>query len=136
MLHSEPFIDDVVHEVRAQGATRIIGIILSPQFSSFIMNGYRVSLEHAAFQYGYDARDVLIAPPWPVQEQFIELLAGRTQSQLAGLKKIYGDVPVVFTTHSLPERVVSQDPGYLKQLSITTAAVVKQMSQPALEWYA
>ena len=44
MLHSHPFIEEAVRACRDAGAERCIGIILSPQFSSFIMGGYRAAV--------------------------------------------------------------------------------------------
>ena len=137
MLHSEPFIDTAVADCRAAGVERIVGIILSPQFSSFIMDGYRTALHAATAKHGYRQKDLTIAGPWPTQRQFIELLANRTTASLTNLHAMYGpNVPVIFTTHSLPERVVAKDPDYLDQLKRTTAAVVANLKKPTPEWHA
>ena len=137
MLHSDPFISDVIAELRQAGAKRIVGVILSPQFSSFIMEGYLTALRAAAAEHGYSAEEVSVAGPWPTEPHFIELLAKRTvdaRTKQRGQYKV--SVPVVFTTHSLPERVVAKDPNYLTQLSETINAVVAKLDDPNLEWYA
>lgn len=136
MLHSEPFIDSAVAACREAGAKRIIGIILSPQFSSFIMEGYRTALKNACQKHGYDEKDVRVASSWPTEPHFIELLATRATDALNKLHAEYDSVPVVFTTHSLPERVVAKDPTYLDQLKATAEAVVAKLNNPKLEWYA
>ncbi len=137
MLHSDPFISDVIAELRRAGAKRIVGIILSPQFSSFIMDGYLTALRTAAADHGYSADEVSVAGPWPTESDFIELLAKRTADAQIKLQKEYKvSAPVVFTTHSLPERVVAKDPNYLTQLGATIDAVVAKLNDPTLEWYA
>lgn len=135
MLHSQPFITDVVRDCREAGAKKIIGVILSPQFSSFIMEGYRKTLQEAALAQGYDEGEVIVAGPWQTEPHFIDLLAKRVNEKLAKLHKTHENVPVVFTTHSLPERVVAKDPSYLDQLQATAEAVVAKLDDPELEWY-
>lgn len=137
MRHSAPLIADVVAEVKRQDAKEIIGIILSPQFSSFIMEGYRTSLLDAAKQNGYEESDITIAKPWPSETNFVALLSKRVKEKSAALETLHGaKIPVVFTTHSLPQRVVDKDPSYLEQLKATTDAVLAKLNDPDLEWYA
>lgn len=135
MLHSHPFIDEAVSACRKAGAKKIVGIILSPQFSSFIMEGYRTALKAAALKEGYTEDEISVAEPWSTEQHFIELLAQRVNAALAKLHEKHDNVPVVFTTHSLPERVVAKDPEYLKQLQATAEAVVAKLDNPKLEWY-
>lgn len=137
MLHSEPFIEEVVAEFRQSGVQKIVGIILSPQFSSFIMEGYEKTLLKAAKDHGFIPTQVIVAKPWPAEPHFVELLSSRITKSLRELEQRYGvTVPVVFTTHSLPERVVAKDPNYLDQLTMTIDAVLKNLRHPKLEWYA
>lgn len=136
MLHSHPFIEEAVKAAHDDGAQKIVGIILSPQFSSFIMEGYRSAIKRAATQSGYDEKAVHIVGPWPTESHFVELLTKRVGAALAKLQTPDNPhVPVVFTTHSLPERVVAKDPQYLEQLQATAEAVVAQINDPGLEWY-
>ena len=137
MRHSEPFIEKAVASCRLRGATRLIGIILSPQFSSFIMEGYRADFLAAAKKHGFSESDVTIAPPWPAESHFTTLLARRVEESLSKLsRRRKTDISVVFTTHSLPQRVVEKDPTYLRQLSQTIKAVRKKLALPSLKWHA
>ncbi len=132
MLHSNPFIEKAVQDCKNAGAERCIGIILSPQFSSFIMDGYRAAFARAAEQAGFSLEQIAVAEPWPTESHFISLLVDRIEDSLKLLEERYGTViPVVFTTHSLPERVVAKDPQYLDQLKATTDAVLARLrTQP------
>lgn len=137
MRHSQPFIEDVVHDCKKQGAKKLIGIILSPQFSPFIMKGYNTALLEAATKHGYRDHEVRIAEAWPTEEHFIEFLSKQVKAKVRELREQYNEnTPVVFTTHSLPRRVVEKDSDYLKQIESTIGAVVKKIAEPKLEWYA
>jgi ferrochelatase len=141
MRHSHPFIEEAMGECIEAGAKKIVGIILSPQFSSFIMEGYKKDFTAAALKYGLKEGDFTVAPQWPTEEHFIELLAQRIAESLEKLQKEYGkQIPVIFTTHSLPQRVVEKDPSYLDQLTATIDAVRAKLHQKPLfqnlEWYA
>jgi ferrochelatase len=136
MLHSEPFIADAVSELKASGATNLVGVIMSPQFSSFIMEGYRTSLMAAANNHGFAESAVRVAEPWPAEPHFINLLTQRVNAGIEKLVKTTRHIPpVVFTTHSLPERVVAKDPSYLDQLAATTDAVLHQLPKPLPRHY-
>lgn len=137
MLHSKPFIDEAVKDCKTAGAERCVGIILSPQFSSFIMDGYRAAFERAGESNGFIKEQMTVVGPWPTEPHFIELLADRVKKSLKELQAKYGGkIPVVFTTHSLPQRVVEKDPSYLDQLKATTDAVLEKIGDADLEWYA
>jgi ferrochelatase len=136
MRHSDPTIEHAVAACKNSGATRLVGIILSPQFASFIMEGYRTAFEQAAEKNGFATGSYEIAKPWPTEPHFVELLAKRTKESLARLQEKYGvAMPVIFTTHSLPQRVVADDPQYLEQLTATINAVRAKLDSKT-EWYA
>jgi ferrochelatase len=130
MRHSAPFIKDAVKECRDLGATTMIGIILSPQFSPLIMNGYTTAFNESCIHAGFTHDEIQIRGPWPTEKNFIKLLATRVTESLKDLHATHGDtIPVVFTTHSLPQRVVEKDPDYLVQLQKTTDAIIEALPQ-------
>jgi protoporphyrin/coproporphyrin ferrochelatase len=136
MRHSEPFIEEAVARCKREGADSLVGIILAPQFSSLMMDGYRTAFMDAARTHGFSDQRVVVASPWPVEPHFIELLAQRVQQSPTALRGSSGVLPaVVFTTHSLPQRVVESDPSYLAQLQATIDAIRARLD-PSLVWYA
>ncbi len=126
MRHSEPFIENAIQQCRVAGAEKLVGIILAPQFSSYIMNGYRKDFTAGARAAGFDEKNSILVGPWPDEAHFIALLAHRVRETLAQLEWQYkSTIPVIFTTHSLPKKV-----GYLLQLQATTDAVLKALEKP------
>lgn len=123
MRHSPPFIADAVAQCAEAGAQELVGIILAPQQSAFIRNGYEKDLMDAAAAHGLKAR---LSAPWPDEAHFVRYLAGE-------IKK-FPELPVIFTTHSLPKRVVENEPEYNEQLRATVDAVLKELP-PNIEHY-
>ena len=135
MLHSHPFIAEVVAELAAAKADALVGVVLAPQYSPLIMKGYLTTLQEEAAKAGFAPEDVVVAEPWGAEPNFVELLVTRLREKLEELRTKYGaHPPIIFTTHSLPERVVKKDPRYLEQLKETVTSVVAKID-PALEWH-
>jgi protoporphyrin/coproporphyrin ferrochelatase len=130
MLHSEPRIDEAVTRLAAAGVRRLVGIVLSPQWSPVIMGGYRRALDAAAWRLGPDA-EVVLAGPWHRTPAFVAALAERVTEALGRLGP---DVPVLFSAHSLPRAVVDRDPGYLDQIAETIDAVVERTGLDRGRW--
>lgn len=132
MQHSHPFIDEAVAECKEAGVSHLIGLILAPQYSPLIMRGYIDVLQTAA--KAHDISNVKVAEPWGTEEHFVALLAQRVGEALVRLREKYGkNPPIIFTTHSLPKRVVERDPSYLDQLRETAKAIAAKID-PDLHW--
>jgi ferrochelatase len=136
LLHSAPFIDQAMERLASTNVTRVVGLLLSPQYSPHIMRGYDEALAAASQRHGFTQGSVSMLGPWPTAPKFIELTSRRLQETLANLRGKYeSPIPVVFTTHSLPESVVKRDPSYLDQLQETIQAVVDRTNLQQGEWH-
>ena len=112
MRFSPPTIDDTVASLASRGATGIVGICMSPQWSPMLMSGYERELRAAGERAGVPTA---MAGAWHREPLFIASLAERTREALAGLD----DPFVLLTAHSLPRRVFDAEPGYIDQLRET-----------------
>ena len=125
MRFSPPLIADVVRSA-APEAGRVVGVIMSPQFSPIIMGGYVRALQDAVATLHRDGLSLMMAEDWHLQPYFLEALAQRVTEALDRLPpKVRAEVPVLLTAHSMPRRVVEGEPGYIKQLEETAAAVAE-----------
>lgn len=132
MLHSEPGIEEAVEALAAAGVDRVIGIVLSPQYSPIIMGGYDRALAAAAERH-LPGRDVAVAGPWHTVASFIDDLAGHLTRALARFPDP-DRVPVIFTAHSLPRPVVDRDHGYIDQIRETIDLVAERARLPRERW--
>jgi protoporphyrin/coproporphyrin ferrochelatase len=135
MRFSEPSIAQAVREMAAAGVDRIVGIIMSPQYSPIIMSGYNRALDAAVAALGDDAPAVTMAGAWHDEPLFQEALAERVRQGLNRFPpEIRGRVPVLFSAHSMPKRVTDQEPEYIEQLRETARAIADRVGLPPLQW--
>lgn len=137
MLHSRPFIQEAVEDLAARGITELIAVILSPQYSPYIMGGYHRALDEAIAAQAALGRQVSarVAGAWHLNPLFLEALAERIREAMAGLPpEVRDTVPVLLTSHSLPKRVVDHEPEYLEQLQETVRALVERVGLADDRW--
>jgi protoporphyrin/coproporphyrin ferrochelatase len=113
MKHWRPWIADAVDAALAGGAERIVAIALAPHYSRMSIGGYRDRLETAL-----DGRaELAFVESWHDHEPYIELLAERVRGT---------DAHVVFTAHSLPERILADGDPYSDQLLETSQLIAER----------
>lgn len=133
MRFSDPSILEVARSLVARGATSIVGIIISPQYSPIIMGGYDAALKAVSDELGVPAR---VVPGWHREPAFIAAMARRV---IAGLERFPVEardrVPVLMTAHSLPKRVVDREPGFVDDLRETAQLIASAAGLPRERWH-
>ena len=113
MKHWQPRIADAVEAALGGGATEIVGVVLAPHYSALSIAGYRERLEAAL-----DGRaELRFVESWHDHEPFIAVLADRVRGT---------DAHVVFTAHSLPERILAMGDPYRDQLLETSRLIAER----------
>jgi ferrochelatase len=110
MKHWTPRIAEAADRALSSGAEQVAGLVLAPHYSALSIAGYREQLERAV---GTRA-DLRFVESWHDEPGFVELLADRVRGT---------DAHVVFTAHSLPERIVASGDTYRDQLLETSRLV-------------
>jgi protoporphyrin/coproporphyrin ferrochelatase len=113
MKHWRPRIAEAVEAALAGGAETLVGLVLAPHFSRLSIAGYRERLEQAL----EGRAELVFVESWHDHEPFLEVLAERVR----GL-----DGHVVFTAHSLPERILRDGDPYRDQLLETSRLVAER----------
>jgi ferrochelatase len=113
MKHWRPRIAEAVDAALAKGADTIVGLVLAPHYSRLSIAGYRERLEEA--QQG--RAELVFVESWHDHEPFLEALAERVRGF---------DGHVVFTAHSLPERILRDGDPYRDQLLETSRLVAER----------
>lgn len=134
MRHTPPFIHEGLQQLVAKGATQVIGLILSPQYSPYIMGGYHRAIDEARAAFGGDTT-VRVAGAWHILPAFIDALASRVSQALETCpfpeRKA---LPVLMTAHSLPKVVADREPEYLQQLRDTAGAIAQHSRLSPGQW--
>jgi protoporphyrin/coproporphyrin ferrochelatase len=113
MKHWRPRIGEAVEAALAGGADALVGLVLAPHYSRLSVAGYRERLEQAL----QGRAQLTFVDSWHDHASFIDVLADR----------VHGfDGHVVFTAHSLPERVLRDGDPYRDQLLETSRLVAEQ----------
>jgi protoporphyrin/coproporphyrin ferrochelatase len=114
MKHWTPRISEAADRALAEGAKRVVGLVLAPHFSQMSVGGYKRQLEEALA----GRAELIFITSYHAFEPFIELLAERVSGAT--------DAHVVFTAHSLPERILEDGDPYKKQLLETSRLVAEK----------
>ena len=134
MRFAPPFIADVVPETAA-GAQAVVGVIMSPQYSPIIMGGYVRTLQEAVTKLGREDLELKISGDWHVQPYFLQALAERVQQALdRSPSDVRERIQVLLTAHSMPKRVVENEPNYINNLKETAAEVAQLVGLTADRW--
>jgi len=115
MKHSPPFIADTVAEMRADGITRAIGIVMAPHWSGMSVETYVERVEAAAASGGPSFTFVRSYHDDPA---FIAFLADRVAAARARLTAAErASAAYVFSAHSLPVRTLEDGSQRCKHCS-------------------
>jgi ferrochelatase len=101
--HAAPFVEDGVAALADGGADVVVGLVLAPHFSTFGVGQYH---ERAAATAGEREVDYRPIDDWSDLGPWLDFQAAAVTEQLEGLP---AETTVLFTAHSLPERVLVGD---------------------------
>jgi len=117
--HAAPFIEDGVAALADAGVERMVGVVLAPHFSRGSVGEYSARMESTAGERSVDAS---VVAHWHDLPAWLDFQATAMREALATLPQ---RTKVLFTAHSLPERVLAGDP-YPDQLRESAAAIAER----------
>ena len=115
MRNWRPFIADALAAAAADGVTDVVALPMAPQYSALSVGKY----EEAVRQAAPPGLRVRFVPSWYDHPGLVAAFAEKVEE---ALRRDPGAV-VVFTAHSVPERVVREGDPYADQVARTAAAV-------------
>ncbi|HYH11665.1 MAG TPA: ferrochelatase [Thermomicrobiales bacterium] len=129
MRHWHPFIKDVLAEMEAAGVERAVGLVMAPHYSYMSIGAYFKRIEEAG-----SSIDIAPVKSWNLNPGYLDGLHDRIADALEKFPaEERGDVPIIFTAHSLPERILERNDPYPDELQATVDALVERM--PGREWH-
>ena len=132
MRHWFPYVREAVARAAAEGARRGVAIALAPQYSAMSVGTYLRRLEEAtaAEAPGLAWRTV---ESWCDHPLLAEAFAGKLRRALERIPAAEREgTVVVFTAHSLPERILAEGDPYPGEVRRTIEAVLGRL--PPLRW--
>ncbi|HET9608268.1 MAG TPA: ferrochelatase [Acidimicrobiales bacterium] len=129
--HAAPFVEDAVAGLAGDAATggpldRLVGLVLAPHYSRGSVGEYHQRAAAVAAEHGVPYRPV---ESWHTLPAWLDAQAARVRSALATLPD---KTKVLFTAHSLPERVLEGDP-YPDELRASATAIAERAGLD--RWY-
>ena len=136
MKHWHPFIGDVLPAIAADGAREIVAIPLAPHYSRMSIGGYRRAVDQANAALDAPLR-MRFVDRWHDVPAFVAMMASLVREGLAQFPvEARAATTVVYTAHSLPERIREWGDAYEAELRQSAAAVSKaaQVSSHRVAW--
>jgi ferrochelatase len=119
--HAPPFLEDAAQQLARSGAEHVVGLVLAPHYS-------RMSVQ----EYGDRVQGALAGGPrftlvdsWAKEPGYVRYLETAVGNALARLGPAAAGAEVVFTAHSLPERILADGDPYPDELRATAEAVAR-----------
>lgn len=128
MKHWHPFIEQAVRELDELGIKRAVGLVLAPHYSEMSIAAYYRYFDEAQKKLGTNI-DLERIESWHLDQQYLRAVGARIRRRLGEFRR-GEDVTVVFTAHSLPQRILENQDPYPRQLRETAEALAAMLQLP------
>ncbi len=116
MKHWHPYIGEVVPQIVADGVREVIAVVLAPHYSRYSLEGYRKYINQALEKVA-EPFQLHFIESWHTHPLFRRMIADRITAALEQFPAEARDqVLVLFSAHSLPEKIIAAGDPYPQQL--------------------
>jgi ferrochelatase len=122
MRHWHPYIRETVDEIVRAGHRRVVGVVMAPHYSTMSVGAYEKKLLEAA---GGRVETTLVRS-WGDHPLFLDTVTDHVTQALQRFPAPRA-VRVIFTAHSLPQRILAAGDPYADELGATAAAVARRL---------
>jgi len=123
--HSRPKIEEAVDELAHDGAGHLVGLVLAPHYSALSVGEYVARARERAEGHGMTSAFV---ERWHDDPVLVQVLAERVHEAVESLgQAASGRLEVLFTAHSLPERILTTGDRYPEELAETARLVAGRL---------
>jgi ferrochelatase len=129
MRHWHPYIAEAVAEIIRAGHRQLVGVVMAPHYSGMSVGAYERKLLEAA----QGRLETALVRNWWEHPRFLDAVAQRVTQALQRFPKP-STVQVVFTAHSLPQRILTSGDPYPAELDASAAQVAGRMHPPLKDW--
>jgi protoporphyrin/coproporphyrin ferrochelatase len=123
MRHWYPHIKHSLAEMSSNGIERVIGLVMAPHYSRMSIGAYFKKVEEAGLPIAFSG-----IKDWHLEPGYLNALAARARVALQHFpEENRADVPIIFTAHSLPVKILEWNDPYPTQLLETVSAVMERL---------
>lgn len=123
MRHWHPYIREAVDDIVRAGHRSVVGVVMAPHYSAMSVGAYEKKLLEAA-----EGRlETTLVRSWGDHPQFLAAVAERVTQALQRFPSPSA-VQVIFTAHSLPQRILAAGDPYPDELRASAAAVARRLA--------
>jgi ferrochelatase len=134
MRHWSPWIEDVVGEMAEDGVTQAVSLVLAPHFSAMSVARYQQKIADGLELYRARIHFEHV-PSYHDVPGLVEAFASRVEDGLSGWPDDERDrVHVVFSAHSLPQRLLESGDPYGEQCLETARLVAARAGVSDERW--
>jgi len=125
MRHWRPRIRTALARFDVMGVAGVVGLVMAPHYSRMSVDLYYQQIEEAR-----GGLPVARIEEWHLLPGYLDALVERVRDGIARFPAAaQDDVTVIFTAHSLPQRILSWQDPYPAQLAATVAAVLPRIGR-------
>ncbi|WGU94894.1 ferrochelatase [Paenibacillus dendritiformis] len=134
LKHAQPYIEDGVAAMAADGIKEAVSVVLAPHYSAMSVGGYNARAKEAAATHGIELRCV---NSYHLHPELLDALTERVNEQLdafvtEGAKR--DEIQVLFSAHSLPARILEMNDPYVDELNATSVAIAERCGLKEGQW--
>jgi len=124
LKHMAPFIEDGIEAMHKDGIQKAVAIVLAPHYSTFSVKSYMERAQQKAQELG--GLTIVPIESWYKQPDFIDMWADKVRATFADIPASRHDrTVVVFSAHSLPEKILQYGDPYPEQLRETAESIAQ-----------
>ncbi len=119
MKHSPPFIADAVRAIAAKEIGQTVGLVLAPHYSAMSVGTYLAEAESAISDLAQPL-ELRAIRSWAGSPGLISLLQDRIEETREKFtREEQENLPIIFSAHSLPQRILRDNDPYPEELRLT-----------------
>jgi ferrochelatase len=123
MRHWHPYIREALDTARKDGVRRMVAVAMAPHFSRMSIGVYQRKVEEAS-----EGIEVAFVRQWYDHPRFLDAVAAKVTEALERFPPAAGSKPhIIFTAHSLPEKILASGDPYPEQLKQSAEGVMERI---------
>ncbi|MEK7286592.1 MAG: ferrochelatase [Nitrospirota bacterium] len=128
MRHFPPYIKDTLSEILKMNPSHLVAISMAPQHSRMSVDAYIETARTAIADLHADSLPISFVKNWHNQPLLLDAFAKKIKKRLLEYPEdIRSQVLVVFTAHSLPEKIREEGDLYPIHMEETMNGIVKRL---------